>query len=358
MVWLDRLEIELANIRAALVWVSNGGSVQAGLDLMADLNDFWINRTDVKQNRVYVEKLLAMPAASDDKRAHAKGLSVAGHLAYFAWDPVVARTRLQAAEVLWQELEDVGRTGLATTRDILIDLDFHINHNLDLTRQRYEDNLTLCRETGDSWLIAQAIYEIAWVTEREGDLIAAQRGYASCISLFRDQGDEIRACVILIGDLGPVTFKMGEYAKARVLLEEGINIARQTKFQLFLDIPLHLLGVLAAQEGDYPRAKAWYTECLRFEQRNGETHQVARCLIGFARIAEAENFLERAVRLLGAAETQIEASGTWWEKDVDQGERERLAKFLPTQLDEETFAAIWAEGRAMTVDEAVAFALE
>jgi tetratricopeptide (TPR) repeat protein len=355
--WLDRLEAELTNIRAALVWAGSGGSVQAGLDLVADLRFFWFYCTDVKQNRVYVEKLLALPAASGDKTAHAKGLLVAGCLAYFALDMVIARKRLEAGERLWQELGDAGRDGLVETRDMLIDLDFYFDHDLNLARRRYKDNLALCRESGDPWLIAQAIFQIAWVAEQEGDLIAAQRGYASCVSLFRDQGDEIRACGIIVTNLGPLAFKMGDFASARELLGEGVNIARKTRTQLFLEIPLYLLGILAAQAGDYPLAKTWYSECLGFEQKNGEMRQVARCLLGFARIATAENCIEQAVLLLGAVETQIKASGTWWDEDIDQVERERLVELLPTLLDKETYNSIWAKGRAMTLDEAVEFAL-
>lgn len=356
LIWLDRLETEIANIRAALVWAGSGGSMQAGLDLAADLGHFWFYRTDVKQNRLYVEKLLAMPEALVDKRTKAKGLQVAGFLAYFAGVPVMARTRLAESEMLWQELEETDKAGLAETRDMLIDLDFYFDHNLDLVRRRYEDNLTLCQESGDPWLIAQAIYEIAWVAEREGDLIEAKSSYESCVSLFRDQGDDIRACGILNANLGPLAFKIGDFARARELLEEGLNIARKTKHQLFLDIPLYLLGVLAVQDNDLPRAKEWFTECLRFEQENGETRQVARCLIGFAKIAVAKNCFEQAARLMGAAKKQIEANGAWWD-DMDQAERDRLAKQLLTELNEETFTAAQADGRTMTIDEVLAFSL-
>jgi predicted ATPase/DNA-binding XRE family transcriptional regulator len=357
LMWLDRLETELANIRAALVWASNGGSVQAGLGLVADLLYFWIYRSDVKENRVSIEKLLASPSASDDIRARAKGLLAAGYLAYFAGEKDIARTRLKADEVLWQELGDAGKAGLAEARDMLIDLDFFFDHNLEQVRCRYEDNLALCKESGDPWLIAQAIYEIAWVAELEGDFIAAQRGYISSVSQFRDQGDDIRACGILNVNLGPLAFKVGDFNKARVLLEEGLNIAGRTKHELFLDIPLYLLGVLATQERDYPNAKAWYTECLRYEQRNGETRQVARCFIGLASIMTAQNNVEKAVRLLAAAETQIETNGTWWDEDVAQAERERLVKLLPTLLDEETYATNWVQGRVMTLEQAFALAL-
>jgi predicted ATPase/DNA-binding XRE family transcriptional regulator len=357
LVWLDHLETELDNIRAALTWAENGGSVQAGLHLVADLSHFWIYRANVKQSRIYIEKLLAKPEAGEDTQAHAKGLLIAGMLAYFSGDRVAARTHLEASEVLWQRLGDAGKQGLVETRDFLIDLDFSTDHNLVLAHQRYEDNLKLCQEVGDRWHIAQAIYEIAWVAEREGDLAAAQRGYESSIVMFRAIGDDIRAIGIIVVDLGPMVFRAGNYAKAHTLLEEGLTAKRQTRHQLWLGVPLYMLGVIAVREGDYARAKEWYAECLKFEQDIGETGHVAECLIGFESIATAKNHVERAVRLLGAAEVQIDARGGLRE-DFDQAERERLAKLSRMQLDEEAFAANWAEGRAMTIEQAIAFALE
>ena len=154
-----------------------------------------------------------------------------------------------------------------------------------------------------------------------------------------------------------MAFKAGDYAKSRALLEEGLIVYRRARHQLYLEVPLYLLGVIAVRERDYARAKEWYSECLKFEQDIGETRQVAECLLGFASIAIAKNRVERAVRLLGAAEVQIDARGGSWE-DFDQAERERLAKLSRMQLDEATFATNWAEGRAMTMEQAIAYALE
>ena len=357
LVWLDHLENELDNIRAALTWAENGGSVQAGLHLVADLSHFWIYRADVKQSRIYIEKLLTKPEAVEDTEANAKGLLIAGMLAYFSGDRVAARTLLEASEALWQRLGDAGNHGLVETRDFLIDMDFDAEHNLALAHHRYQDNLKLCQEVGDPWHIAQAVFEIAWVSEREGDLATAWRGYESSVALFRAQGDNLRASGILALNLGPMAFKAGDYAKARALLEEGLIVYRRARHQLYLDVLLYLLGVIAVRERDYARAKEWYSECLKFEQDFGETRRVAECLIGFASIAIAKDRVERAVRLLGAAEVQIDARGGLWE-DFDQAECERLTKLLRTQLDEDAFAANWAEGRAMTMEQAITYALE
>ena len=359
LVWLEHLETELDNIRAALNWAENGGSVQAGLHLIADLSHFWIYRANVKRSRVYVEKLLAKPEAAEDKHAHAKGLLTAGILAYFSGDRVTARSHFEASEALWQQLGEAGKIGLVETRDFLIDVYFQTDNNFNLAQLRryYEDNLKLSQEGGHPWHIAQATFEIAWVARREGNLEAAQRGYESSIAMFRALGDNLRAAGILAQEWGPMALEVGNYAKARALLEEGLAIYRQARHQLYLDVPLYLLGVIAIREGDYARAKEWYFECLKFEQDSGETRYVAKCFLGFAGIASAEHRTERAVRLLGATEVMIEAGEAWWE-DSDQAEYEHLANLLRTQLDEVTFITIWAAGRAMTMEQAFEYALE
>ena len=74
----------------------------------------------------------------------------------------------------------------------------------------------------------------------------------------------------------------GAYAQARALLEEILTYFRHVRFRLEIDTVLWLLGVSAVREGDYARAKAWYSECLAFGREIGSTRKAPECLIGFA----------------------------------------------------------------------------
>jgi hypothetical protein len=124
-----------------------------------------------------------------------------------------------------------------------------------------------------------------------------------------------------------------------------------------MDNVLWMLGMIAIREEDYERAKAWYSECLHFDQQIGSYSQHAECLIGFAGIANAEERFERAAQLLGAAEVEIERRKIPLE-NLDRAELQRLTAVLRDRLDEAVFTAAWTAGRAMTREQAAAYALE
>ena len=352
LVWLDRLDMELDNVRAALNWAENGGSVGAGLHLAAGLRHFWTYRRHLKQGREHVERLLDRPEAAKDMQAHAKGLLLAGLLAYHLRDHTAARERLVASEALWEQLGPAGIQGLAQARNFLIDNDLDAGSNLGSLRQRMEENAKACREVGDSWDIAQASFSFAWVARREGDRSAAHRGFESAVALFRAAGDHMRAYSVA-WRLASMLIEEGAYAQARALLEEILTYFRHVRFRLEIDTALWMLGVIAVREEDYARAKALYSECLAIGREIGSTTKVPECLIGFAGIATAENGAVRAARLLAAAEAQVESRGGLLAA-FDQAERIRLAKLLRTRLDEGVFAKAWAEGCAMTLEQAMA----
>ena len=356
LLWLDRLETELDNIRAALTWAANGGSVEQGLRLTTDLLWFWFYRAYLKEGREYVEELLAKPEAVDKIEAYAYGLFIAGDLASYLGDLVTPRARLEASRALWLQLELAGKKGLAMTEHALTSLD-ELNGRSHLASiRRYEDNLKLFQEVGDQWLIANTYSAIGLAARRQGDLVAARSSYESSLKLFRAIGDNISASKASSG-LGTVVFREGNYAEARILFEDALSYYHQARSRFEMDIPMWMLGAIAIREEDYERAKIWYTECLKLCQQIGMNTQDSECFIGFAGIATADNYFERAVRLLAAAEVQKETRGYLLE-DIDQDEFQRLANLLRAELDETTFSKVWAEGHALTMKQAIEYALE
>ena len=149
----------------------------------------------------------------------------------------------------------------------------------------------------------------------------------------------------------------GTYAETRPQLEEILHFYRQARLNFFMDIPLWLLGVIAVREGDYVRAKEWYTECLLFDQQIGLPRQLAECFIGFAGIASAEQEFERAAQLLSVGEAEAEARANPLE-NIDQIELKRLLVVLREELGDAKFEALTSRGRAMARKQAVAYALE
>jgi hypothetical protein len=119
---------------------------------------------------------------------------------------------------------------------------------------------------------------------------------------------------------------------------------------------LHNLGYVAHRQGDHRRAAALFGESLARFRDAGDKRGVAFCLIGSAGVAGATRQPERAARLLGAAESLLEAIGAriWPSNRADY---DRIVAAARAGLDDVAFNAAWEEGRAMSPEEAVEYAL-
>jgi hypothetical protein len=125
---------------------------------------------------------------------------------------------------------------------------------------------------------------------------------------------------------------------------------------------LHNSAYVVLRQGDGRQAAASFGESLVLYQDLKRKHGVIECLIGLACVAAATVGgqpapAERAARLFGAAEGLFEATGGGLAA-ADQAEHDRYLALAREQLDEAVFGAAWAEGRAMTMEQAVAYALE
>jgi hypothetical protein len=123
---------------------------------------------------------------------------------------------------------------------------------------------------------------------------------------------------------------------------------------------LHNLGYVVLRQGDGQQAAALFEESLVLYQDLKRKHGVTECLIGLAGVAAVSGqptTARRAARLFGAAERLLEATGGGLAA-ADQAEHDRYVALARDQLDEAAFAAAWAEGRAMAMEQAIAYALE
>jgi predicted ATPase/class 3 adenylate cyclase len=356
LLWLDRLETEHDNIRAALGWAQDSGAIAAGLHLATDLKMFWLYRAYLLEPCLALENLLAKPLPADQIQVLAKAHNVAGLLELILGNYAVGHAHAQESELLCLELGPAGKADLAEARNLLIARDVNLVKDPIRARQRYEENFKLFQEAGDQWGIANALVSIGIQLGRSGDFMGARQAHEQSLALFQACGDNFR-----VGQqnelLAGIAFHEGKHAEARTSLEAVLSFYRQVRWNLRMDNALWLLGMIAIREGDYARAKEWYSECLLLDQQLGTNTQLAECLIGFASIASVEKRFERAVQLIGAAGAQVEARQIPLE-NVDRAELRRLTIVLREELGEETFTRVWAGGRGMTRDRAIAFALE
>jgi hypothetical protein len=198
---------------------------------------------------------------------------------------------------------------------------------------------------------------MAFELDRRGDLVGSRQAYEQSRALFQECGDRFRISKDNL-HLAVLATCAGEYAEARRLCEESLMGYRQLHFSIGEE-PLWMLGAISIIEGNYAAAKAWYTECLLFDQEIGSPgDQLPECLIGFASIASSEGRLERAAQLIGAVESVFEARHNSLLETFDQEELERLRTLLRGELGDAKFEELAADGRAMTIEQSIAFALE
>jgi len=140
------------------------------------------------------------------------------------------------------------------------------------------------------------------------------------------------------------------------LQEESLAISREPGNQQGIAWSLFGLGRLARAQGEYGAARVLLEESLAIFRELGNKQGIVKDVEGLAALAVAQGQSERAARLFGAAEGLRAAMGAPL-PTADREEHDRSVAAVRTALGEEAFAAAWAEGRAMSLDEGVAFAL-
>jgi predicted ATPase/DNA-binding SARP family transcriptional activator len=320
------LEAALDNFRAVLAWCEeeadahpDSAAAEAGLRLATALFWFWMNRGYLTESLQWLEGALAR-GGQLPPGLRASALMRAAHLAYARGDRDRSITFHKAA------------------------------------RREYEKALALARATGDRREIAWTLLSMADATDDDGDQDATWSLCVEARPLFEELDEPVGLAEALRW-LASVAMKRGDRRAARPLLEERLAICRKLGESDSLIHTLGGLGHLERDEGDYARARAYYQESLLLRQKLGHQFALAQSLEDFAVLAGCERRAERAIHLLGAGEAFCETLGARPPVAVAE-EYERTVAEGRAVLGEAAFAAVWAEGRAMSLEQAVEYALE
>ncbi len=351
--WLEWLEREHDNLRAALAWSGAPVQVEAGLRLGGALGRFWQVRGYWREGREQVEGLLALPGAEARTAARANALRVAGLLASFQGDHGTAQALLEESVAIRRELGSEEDTALALTQ-----LGGAACERGDFAAARapFEECLAVSRTLGYKEGIARSLLGLGAVAHAQGDHGTARALLEESVAIFRQLGDKFHIAMAL-GDLGWVARHQGEYGEARALDEESLAIARELGNKLGTAHSLYELGMVAHAQADFGTARAHLEERLAICRELSHRHGVVENLEGLAAVAIAQAQPARAARLFGAAEGLREAMGAPL-PPADRAEHERSVAAVRAALGEDAFAVAWAEGRAMSLEQAVANALQ
>jgi predicted ATPase len=351
--WLDRLESEHENLRAALEYLIRAGDSEWGLRLGGALFRFWEAREHLSEGRDRLEKLLELPSGKGPTRARARALFAAGVLADEQGDDAAARSLLEESLAIARELQNPGDQAVALNALAIFSRD---RGDLELARTLFEQSASLWRELQDPRAVARSLSNLANLVKLQGDHARARSLYEECQSLFREVGDR-NGIAWSVNHQGDVAREQGDAAGARALCERSLASFRELGDQWGIAASLADLGNLARDERDFVRAQALHEESMKIFQDLGHKRGIARLLEAFAGAAIAQSRPERALRLAGAAASLRKTLGT----PIPAAEQEKLERSLdPARraLSGESGAAAWMEGWEMPLEEAIREALE
>ena len=316
--WMGRLEMEHDNLRAALGWLRQEGALERDLRLAGALGRFWWFRGYFTEGRAWLQELLELTEASGRtavraKALHAQGVLIHRSADYAAGDQELARSRLEESIEIYRELGDVPRT-------------------------------------------AVVLWNLGRLSNEAGDLETARSSLEESLELERRLGNE-RGIAQTRSSLGFTSLLRGEHESARAHLEESLRILRRLGSTEDITRCLLFLGHLACDRGDYAAARARFAEMMKDAPLERHRYAVPFALEACARLAAGEGQAARALRLAGAADVLRQTIGNPLPPAFQAYLRRDLERAWQA-LSEEEGAAAFEEGQAMTLEEAIAHAVE
>lgn len=352
--WINRMEQEHDNLRAALEWSKTAeGAGEICLRLAGTLGLFWEARGYFTEGRERLSAVLSSGIAQGRTADRAKLLARAAELAYRQSDYAATVEFAEESLAIGREVGD--KPGTAS---VLIKLANAATEAGDYETASgfLEEALTIWQELDDKHGIARALISLGWAALRPGDYQLANARLEQALAISRELEDT-RSIAFELSGLGEVALRQGNYPRATQLLEESLELRRQLGNKWGVGVSLGTLGWVAIHEGDWKRAVDRLGESLQVRQEIGDKGGSAWCLERLAEVALAQGNPEKAVRLLSAASALRISIGSVIDP-VDQPEYKNRRSALLTELGEERFAIVWEEGRALTMEQAITYALE
>jgi predicted ATPase/class 3 adenylate cyclase len=307
---LEVLRVEHDNMRAALIWAIHHDEGEMGLRLVTALWRFWHLHGHLSAGRHWANQTLALPSAAGRTRFRAHALLATGSLAYWQRAHRDMLNACQEAMAIFREHDDLSGIALAT-----YDMGFALamDGRLEDADEMVRESRALFEEIGDSRGVGDSLFALAGMSRKLGDVLAARAQAEQALRLHKDLGD-------IFGMHGD----------------------------------LYVLGRAAADGGDLDSARELFLETLGVADHMGYSTGIALSLDLLANQEIARGRPAGAMRLAGASETIKESVGGEAPPELlDVGVPREQARQL---LGEEEVQAAWDEGRAMSLEETLAYA--
>lgn len=380
------LELEQDNMRAALDWFLSGAESQPnstvhdaedteanippltepGLRMLVELVEIWKTRNYYTECRRWLDRAiefietrlwnsdgqLGVELNADLQPLVAKTFYEAGWILVRQGDFLTAQEYLKKAINIYRMLEDKEHTAFALHRLALATSE---TGGKTEAREMYEESLALQRETGMTTLIGSTLNNLGILYRGAGDPATARGYLEQRLVLAREQGDA-RGLAAALDNLGLVALDLEDFADARRYQDEALPIFRDLGNKWDLAESLSFVGMREVEERNYKSAWNTYIESLDLFKELGSKLGVAKGLSGLACIFARTGKPMDAARLWGAIEVLRIAINS----PLPPANRPRIERHIAAaraQADPATFEQAWDEGRKMSADDALTYAL-
>jgi predicted ATPase len=387
--WLDRLEREHDNFRAALRWLSERQESELTLRLGGALYWFWSVREYINEGYLWLKKALAgtegvmasvrvkalnnagalgynlgtyddqvealfqeslaLSRQFGDIRGCATALYWLGQLACWTkCDYSQARAFAKESLKLYTAVND--KSGIADSL-MVIGYTALNQGNYSEARLFLEQGAACFREVDDYWGMAYSLQYVARVLLELGDYELARTAVEESLAISNEL-DYKGGIATALGLKGHLALKQGDTATARVLIEESLVRHQERKEQSGKSEALFLLARVSQAEGKYTAARTLYEECLALIEKQYEQGMWIHCMEGLGAVALAQGSSAWAVLLWGAAAQLRKVQGVAM-SPLARNDYDQAMATACKQLGEKMFASLWERGYAMTPEQAL-----
>jgi predicted ATPase len=311
-VHLDPLEAEHDNLRAAYQWFADRGDAERSLRLSNALGTFWFVRGYLTEGQSWLGASLGRSIGLSAK-LRAEALGNLGRLALARGDLEVAATFVRESVAIWRQL-------------------------------------------GDRRRLAEALFRLGNIARDQCSYPEALAALEESLRISQEYDDRF-AIARNLGQLGLLARQQSQLPRARSLLENALTIHRAFDLPRSIGATLLSLGLVAEDQGDYPRAQSLYQESVALLRLVNDRWHLAFLFEAFASLAVARGDLDRGAVLSGVASALRRQIGSSVPRSV-QPQVDRAVRLAREGLGEAAFGKAWAQGQAMTLEQAIAYALE
>ncbi|CAN5652936.1 BTAD domain-containing putative transcriptional regulator [soil metagenome] len=348
--WLERVETEHDNIRAALAWALERDN-ELGDQLATAMWRFWYMRGHLREGRGWLTRALSLIETLQPP-LRAEVFRAAGSLAWCDGDYEDAHALSEQALALFRSLGDT--RGIRDTLTVL-GTTFINQGKYEQGKRYHEESLELEREAGDAWGISRSLGSIAELMFYQGDYETAHRYWVESLAINRELKDTWGVAITL-NNIGEILRSQGNLERAYEQFAESMTLFQELDFKHGIAAARSNLAEIHLEWNQYDDAERLLHEVLEISRDLDHPAVIANVLEITAKLAAIRGQTERAAQLFGAADALREHLGI----PLTPTERAKLEPWIniPCPEHSEVLQQAWSDGRKMSVDQALDYACE